>query len=201
MRPGIVGHAVRATYTLACAGADEVEALARAVAREQTLEVPEGVASLDTERRFLGRVVSVGPSGAGRYRAIIDYPAEAVGAGAAQLLNVVYGNVSLLGGVRLSEVTLPAGRAVHSGLSGPRHGIPGIRSAVRASDDRPLVCVAIKPMGLTAAALARLAERLARAGVDLVKDDHGLTDQSEAPFSRRLELVSEAVATVQTRSL
>jgi len=164
------------------------------VAREETLEVPEGVAPPTIEQRFLGRVVSVTPAGDGRYAAIIDYPVEALREGPAQLLNVLYGNISLLGGVRLIDVALPADRPVVAGLSGPRHGIGGIRAAAQAREGRALVCVAIKPMGLTADELARLAERLVRSGVDLVKDDHGLTDQGPAPFALRLGRVSEAVA-------
>jgi ribulose-bisphosphate carboxylase large chain len=77
---------------------------------------------------------------------------------------------------------------------GPRFGIRGLR--MLCGDDavgRPLLCGALKPLGFSPAALADLAYRLARGGVDIVKDDHGLADQSPAPFDRRIEACQGAV--------
>jgi len=41
--------------------------------------------------------------------------------------------------------------------------------------------------------LARLAYAFARAGIDVIKDDHGIADQPAAPFDRRVPAVQAAV--------
>jgi ribulose-bisphosphate carboxylase large chain len=48
-------------------------------------------------------------------------------------------------------------------------------------------------MGLSPAALADLAYRLALGGIDLIKDDHGLADQPFCPFDERVRRCAEAV--------
>ena len=58
---------------------------------------------------------------------------------------------------------------------------------------RPLLCTALKPLGLSAPQLAQLTYGFARAGVDLIKDDHSLVDQTSAPFAERVERCQEAV--------
>ena len=49
-------------------------------------------------------------------------------------------------------------------------------------------------MGLSAVDLADLAYQLALGGVDIIKEDHGLTDQPFAPFAERVPRCAEAVA-------
>jgi ribulose-bisphosphate carboxylase large chain len=49
-------------------------------------------------------------------------------------------------------------------------------------------------MGLSAANFGVLAGKLARAGVDIIKDDHGLSNQVFAPFRERVRLSAAAVA-------
>ena len=181
---------------------------ARAIAREQTVEVPPGVGGEGVEARMLGRVEAVERAPAGgwdvpracsgrhrrpspRYDARIAYPVEATGTELTQLLNVVYGNVSFMRGARVVDLTLPA--EILSALPGPRFGIDGIR-ALTGVARRPLLATAIKPMGLSTAELAGIAAAFARGGVDIVKDDHGLADQPAAPFAERVATVAEAVA-------
>jgi ribulose-bisphosphate carboxylase large chain len=54
-------------------------------------------------------------------------------------------------------------------------------------------------MGLTVAQLAKLASVLALAGIDIIKDDHGLADQDFAPFVMRVRAVQAAIdAAAQT---
>lgn len=123
----------------------------------------------------------------------IAYPLASTGTELTQILNVVYGNVSLMNGVRVVDLALPS--EILNALPGPRFGIDGVR-ALTGATKRPLVGSAIKPLGLPPAQLARLAAAFARAGVDVVKDDHGLTDQPSAPFAERVAAVGEAVANV-----
>ncbi len=185
---------VRAVYRLAPLGGDDVAsftARALALARESTLEVPVGVASASIEGGLLGRVIGVEPDADGAATARIDYPAAVLDGSLPQLLNVLHGNVSLLPGVRLVDATLP--ESVLEAFAGPRFGIGGIRDRLDAHD-RPLVAVALKPVGLQTSELAELAAAFARAGVDVIKDDHGVTDQAPSRFSDRVGAVAKAVA-------
>ena len=181
--------------------------LARAIAREQTVEVPPGVGGEALEARMLGRVESVEPvtaTGWGlprpapdrdetpRFHVQIAYPIAATGTELTQILNVVYGNVSLMDSVRVVDLKLPD--EILNALPGPRFGIGGIR-ALTGATGRLLVGAAIKPLGLSSTGLARLAATFARARVDVIKDDHGLTDQPAAPFAYRVAFVADAVAT------
>jgi ribulose-bisphosphate carboxylase large chain len=65
--------------------------------------------------------------------------------------------------------------------------------------DRALTCAALKPQGLSAARLAELCATLAQAGIDVIKDDHGLADQAYAPFVQRVALCQQAVERAQAR--
>jgi ribulose-bisphosphate carboxylase large chain len=77
-------------------------------------------------------------------------------------------------------------------LPGPRAGIAGLR-AIAGVTGRPLVATALKPMGLRPAQLAGLCATFARAGIDLVKDDHGLADHPFCPFEARVEACLRAI--------
>ena len=161
------------------------------MAREQTLEVPEGVAPPEVEARLLGRVEALEPA-AGGAEATISFASRVAGDSLPQLLNAVAGNVTLMRGVRLVDVRVPARLAAD--LGGPRHGIEGLRRLVDAPAHRPLVAAALKPVGLDTDGLVSLARAFTRAGVDVVKDDHGLWDPAEAPFLERVPRIAEAVA-------
>lgn len=191
-----VGHGHRwitATYEVA-AGADEIEAVARALATEQSVEMPLGAI---TDQRVLdevvGRVGDIAELGPGLFRVELALAAETVGDDAVQLANMVFGNCSLQDEVRLVELELPA--PLLATFTGPRVGIDGLRArcAVPAGVRRALTCTAVKPQGLPPAALAELCGRFARAGLDLIKDDHGMADQPAAPFRQRVEACQRAV--------
>ena len=190
----MASRGITVTYRLGCDSEAEATDLARAIAREQTVEVPPGVGGDALQARVIGKVLGVAPAprqNAGRFHVRIGYPLEATGTELTQILNVVYGNVSLMGGVRVVDLDLSP--AVLDALPGPRFGVGGIRTLVGAAT-RPMVCAAIKPLGLSRAELAGLAAAFARAGVDFVKDDHGLAEQPAAPFAERVEVVADAVA-------
>ena len=173
-----------------------VRARAEAVARESTLEVPEGVAPDDIEARLLGRVESLELAGDGSVHAVLTHTTDILDGGLPQLLNVIHGNISMLPGVRLVDAELPDD--VLSAFPGPRFGVAGLRERV-GEPTRPLVASALKPVGLGPAELARQASAMARAGLDVIKDDHSLADQRSAPFLDRVRAVAEAVATENAR--
>ncbi|MBX9925043.1 MAG: ribulose 1,5-bisphosphate carboxylase [Hyphomicrobiaceae bacterium] len=138
----------------------------------------------------IGRVEGVTAIGDGRFEARIALAVETTGAEPGQLLNMLFGNASILEDVELAAVELPP--ALLAAFSGPRYGSTGLKARVGASG-RALTCSALKPLGMSAVALAGLASKLARGGLDYIKDDHGLADQRSAPFAERVPAVAAAV--------
>ncbi len=180
---------LRATYHLKSDSKADASAKARDIAREQTVEVPEDTAP-EVEARLVGRIDSLEPDGEGRWRAVIAYDPVIVGGDVTELFNLLFGNISMKPAVRLIDLAFP--ESMLQSLPGPRFGISGIRDIVGAPA-RPIVCTATKPLGLDARALAGLCYRFARAGADIVKDDHNLADQPSAPFRERVARCQEAV--------
>src|SRR2546429_3047031 len=107
-----------------------------------------------------------------------------------QLLNLLFGNISLQSGVVVASIEWPL--ELLAALGGPRHGIAGLRELTGAPR-RALLCTALKPLGVSATQLAERAYRFALAGIDLVKDDHSLSDQPPAPFRERVQRCQDAV--------
>lgn len=178
---------------------DEADArrVADAVRVEQTIEFPLDLVSDAAIRDgVVGQVIEVDPApedpalGA-RTDVVVRYVEGVAGGGLPQLLNVVWGNVSLLPGIRVESVELSA--SMLAGFAGPRFGVRGLRELL-GIPERPLLATATKPMGSTSQELAALAGACARAGLDLVKDDHGLADQ---PWAPQRERVLRSIAAVQ----
>ncbi len=187
-----------ARYRMRLEAGESAELRARQLAREQTLEAVEGIVAPEIEARAVGRVERLVDLGDGRVDAEICYPVAVAGGELPQLLNLLYGNVSLWPGIRLEEVTWPD--ALLDALPGPAHGAAGLRALCGAPAGRPLVAAVLKPIGLPARDLARLAAECALGGLDLVKDDHSLADQEWAPFRERVHLVAEHVARANRRT-
>ena len=189
--PVVVTYAVRASR-------DAIDARADALLLEQTVELPRSALhDAGARGRAVGRVARIDPLSSGAYRVTLEQPAATVGDDPAQLLNVLFGNSSLQPDIELEDVALPAG--LLRVLGGPRFGIAGIRGAAGVGQ-RALTCTALKPMGLPVERLAALAATFARAGIDLVKDDHGLADQAFAPFEPRVRACQAAVNEVSART-
>jgi ribulose-bisphosphate carboxylase large chain len=108
-----------------------------------------------------------------------------------QLFNLLFGNISMQHGVRLVDVRLPD--VLLDRWPGPAFGIAGLRELCGVLD-RPLLCAAAKPIGLSSAALAKVCYDFAAGGADIIKDDHGLSSQEAAPFGERVARCQEAVA-------
>jgi ribulose-bisphosphate carboxylase large chain len=184
---------LRVTYRLDVP-ALQAEARAAAVALEQTVEVPRAaVRDAVVEDEVMGRVESVAPDPEGGHLATLAYPVATTSLDPAQLLNVIFGNSSLHADVQCIDVDPPA--SVLAALGGPRFGVAGLRR-VAGVRGRPLTCTAVKPMGLSSSALAGLAATFARAGIDVIKDDHGLADQPFHPFEERVRACLAALERV-----
>jgi ribulose-bisphosphate carboxylase large chain len=131
------------------------------------------------------------PDNKNSYLATISYADETAAGEFTQFLNVVFGNISMKFGIQVADV-LPS-EAIGKLLPGPQFGIQGIRQQLNIPK-RPLLFTALKPMGLSAADLADLAGQFVHAGIDIVKDDHGLSDQVFSPFEERVQRCAAAVA-------
>ncbi len=171
---------------------EESEARARDICLEQTVEFPPDlVERADIREQVFGRLAAFEPAGEETFAATIEFPIEAAGGELTQLLNVLFGNISLKPGLRLERFDLP--QSLSKVFRGPRFGRQGLRELLGVVD-RPLLSTAIKPMGFSAAELGELTYRFALGGIDLIKDDHGLADQPFCPFAERVARCGEAVA-------
>jgi len=167
------------------------EERAQAVAIEQTVEVPRPVVrSSFFEKEVMGSVERLERDPSGGWRATIAYPTRSTALDPAQVVNVIFGNSSLHRDVRCLD--LDPSEELASVLKGPRFGIEGLREATGAPR-RPLSCTAIKPMGLSTEELASLCGTFAHAGIDVIKDDHGLADQTWSAFEERVAACVAAV--------
>ena len=190
---------ITATYRLNISARESLRR-AEQLALEQSVEMP---AASVIDRRVLdqiaARVENVATDRDGTPITRLAISAETVGDDAGQLMNILFGNCSLQDDVELIDVELPAELARL--WSGPNHGIDGVRAQTRAAD-RPLTCTALKPIGSTPQALARMCTVFASAGIDVIKDDHGWANQRSAPFAERVRICQAAVdrANAQRRS-
>jgi ribulose-bisphosphate carboxylase large chain len=171
--------------------AASIEARAQTIAVEQSVEMPlSAIAEPEVLRDVVGVVESIEDCGDGNYDVQIGLAIATTGLEAGQLLNMVYGNTSLHEDVLLLDVEVPP--EIAAAFGGPRHGIEGLRGRVHAYG-RALTCSALKPQGVTPARLAELAQQFANGGIDFIKDDHGLADQTYSPFADRVAAIAPAV--------
>jgi ribulose-bisphosphate carboxylase large chain len=180
-----------ASYLLTCAERD-VAARAAAIASEQSVECPlEAIAEQRILDEIVAHVTAIEPAGSGRFRVDVAIAAQTIGANPVQFVNMVFGNASLWDDVAFVGLDLPDD--VLALFPGPRHGSAGIRRLL-AARERPLTCAAMKPQGLHVAELAALCRTFALAGVDVIKDDHGIDDQTYSPFAERVRACQAAIA-------
>ncbi len=176
----------RAVYRLKHGLAESGE-LARAIAIEQTVEIPDAIIPQEIRERFVGRVESV-EEAEGHCLAAVSYAPE-LAEDLFCLLSVAFGNASLYPGVRLMD--LEPSRALLDSLRGPSHGIEGLRRRAGVLG-RPLLATALKPRGSSHEELAETAFAFARGGGDIVKDDQNLVDSFEV-FRERVLASAAAV--------
>ena len=181
---------IRATYRITAAES-ESQARAQALAAEQSVEMPVG--AIDDPRvltEVLAKVEEIRPH-ASHFDVVLGIAAATTGAEASQLVNMLFGNCSLQPEVELVDVEFPEG--YERAFPGPRYGVEGIRGMTGVAG-RPLTCTALKPQGSSVEHLANLARTFALAGIDIIKDDHGIADQAYAPFAARVPAVQRAIA-------
>jgi ribulose-bisphosphate carboxylase large chain len=182
---------------------DETSARANAgdICTEQTVEFPVRCLPPGAiPEEILGRIESFSKDSsvsAEAWIAKISYAVEIAAGEFTQLLNVVFGNISIKRGIQV--LAIDPGKTFDTLLPGPRFGVKGLRDMLGIRS-RPLVFSAIKPMGISAKDMAAMAYQFALGGVDLIKDDHGLSNQSFAPFEERVKRCSDAVTEANAKT-
>jgi ribulose-bisphosphate carboxylase large chain len=119
----------------------------------------------------LAKVEEIRPH-AGEFDVVLGIAPATTGNEAAQLVNMLFGNCSLQPEVELVDVRIS--RGLREVVPGPRFGIEGIRSSRRRGPAAHLH--GAEAPGLAAEQLAKLARTFALAGIDVIKDDHGIAE-------------------------
>jgi ribulose-bisphosphate carboxylase large chain len=178
------------TYHVRCDAA-LIEARAKGIAVEQSVEMPlEAIDDPAVLADIVGQVEDIADLGDGRFAVRIGLAVATVGRDAGQLLNMLFGNTSLHEDIVLADVDVTPLRPL---FPGPRHGIPALRQRLGVTG-RAFTGSALKPQGLPPERLGDLAERFALGGLDFVKDDHGLADQSYSRFADRVTACAAGIA-------
>ncbi len=191
------GERYQVVYSIVGDG-DSVPVIARQIAVEQTVEFPEDLLPLgDIPESIVGQVESITEISPRKWQAVISYAIESAGFELTQLLNNVFGNMSLHPGIRLEKLSLSP--KLLSCFRGPRYGQSGLRTLLGVHD-RPLLSTALKPMGLSPSQLGSLAYEFAMGGIDMIKDDHGLANQPFSAWVERVQYATEAIAKANAKT-
>ena len=152
-----------------------------------------------TDVRELGEVTPSLPSRTRpeRVRAaevVVQFPMENIGTDLATLHTTVAGNLfELVGlfGCRLQELTLPD--EFIEAHPGPAFGVEGTRKLIGGSDGA-FVGTIVKPnVGLSEPEFRSVVRELARASIDLIKDDELMTDPGYLPLETRVRVAMEEI--------
>lgn len=169
---------------------EKARELAEHICYEQTVEFPgDLIPDGEIKDQIVGRIEHIERIDKYRSVANISFAVEITGFEFTQFLNNLFGNISILPGIRIININIPESLSRIS--KGPRFGKSGIRDLFQT--DRPLICTALKPLGLSNDELADQAYQFAAGGIDLIKDDHGICNQGFSPFRERLIKCTDAV--------
>lgn len=188
------------TYRITPDDSRPVEAHAKDICIEETVEIPEdSIPQGHWDAGIVGRIESITarPGTPADYDAVISYRTDIANDAIPNLLNVLFGNISIRRGIKIIDVQFTDAQLAAFG--GPRFGIDGIRAALDVHG-RPLATTAIKPLGLDAKALAAMCGGYARGGLDVIKDDHGLIDQHFHPFEERVARIQDEIRAANAKT-
>ena len=159
--------------------------IAKDICVEQTVEFPEELINDEfIKKNIIGKIESFEKIDEGTFSADISFAVETSSYEFTQFINVIFGNISLKPGIKIEKIILPEDYIKL--FKGPRFGINGIRKILNIYD-RPLVASAIKPMGMNTKEFSNLAYLFAKGGINIIKDDHGLSNQSFSLYKDRVK--------------
>lgn len=176
------------TYQVQAHSKSEAQQIAEQICVEQTVEIPLQTLS-ENALQYVGTLKGLTNEKENNWHADIEYNKRLIGEDITQFINVLFGNSSLQPGIRVLNIE----DTVLSELThGPAFGIHGIRKLLNVRK-RALSCTALKPVGLHTSELAERAYLFSSGGIDIIKDDHGLTNQESSPFRARIAACVRAV--------
>jgi ribulose-bisphosphate carboxylase large chain len=124
----------------------------------------------------------------------VEFPMENVGTDLATLQTAVAGNLFELGQLyacRLQDIGLP--EEFVAAHPGPAFGIPGTRRLI-GDVEGVMIGTIVKPnVGLQEDQFRHVVRELARASIDLIKDDELMTDPGYLPLERRIAVATEEI--------
>lgn len=183
-------------YQLSATTEKEALAVAETIRVEQTVEMPLS-ALPEVGKRSLGRIESFTKSSSqNRWNVQISYPSLLSDGSITQQVNLLFGNISLLPGILITDCS---DSFFDTLFAGPAHGISGIRELLK-KPKGAISSTALKPVGLSSEELAERALHFAMSGMDLIKDDHGITNQKSSPLEERIKKCSRAVRDGEQKS-
>jgi len=177
------------TYHITGESLSQAEDKAQKLCVEQTVEMPLKAVPEKIQTGYLSSINTLTQIDEHRFELIVKCPLQSAGTEISQLINIIYGNISLTPGVKLVTVDW---NNLTDVLSGPSFGVEGIRQMLSIRG-RALSCTALKPIGLSTDELADLCYKFAVSGIDIIKDDHGLSNQASSPFEERVKACCRAV--------
>lgn len=163
--------------------------MAHSIRTEQTVEMPLNAVPRSAQQSIAELVSILETDEKNIWEIKLSFPLSVIDGDITQLINVLFGNISLLPGIKIVDGDDHLFSGMHRG---PAFGIDGIRSLLRGKMGA-ISCTALKPIGLTEKELAELAFSFSKAGIDIIKDDHGLTNQSTATFKSRVTSCVDAI--------
>ncbi|MFC1595882.1 RuBisCO large subunit C-terminal-like domain-containing protein [Candidatus Margulisiibacteriota bacterium] len=184
-------------YHLQCSG-QEANQLARRIAVEQTVEMPEHLVTDPwIKDNIIGDIVSVTEIGPNCFEFQAQYHADITVYQLPQFLNLLFGNISMLTGIKLAQIEFPP--QFLDQFQGPRLGVEGLRKQSGVLD-RPLIATALKPLGSAPETLAEICYQFALGGMDIIKDDHSLSNQSFCTFKDRVSACMQAIRKAESET-
>ncbi len=175
-------------YQVQAESEKEAHQISTALAIEQSVEMP--IETVPSHLKInIGSVETVSLIDDTSWKTEIQYSTSLVDGDPTQFLNILFGNSSLQPGVKVLDIDREYLPQI---CNGPVHGIEQFRKKMGV-EKRPLSCTALKPIGLKPGELAERAYQFTRGGIDMIKDDHGIANQSSANFKARVQSVVRAV--------
>ncbi len=187
-------------YQITTQQGQDIEQIANDIAIEQTVEVPKDcIPKGHFTQGIIGQVERIESlvDSSNIFSVSISFRSDITDYSVPQLLNVLYGNISLKNSIVIKDINLSA--SLHKAFDGPNYGILGLRELLGVFN-RPLAATALKPMGLSIDELAQSAISFVKGGVDIIKDDHSIANQSFHPFKERVSRCQEAITQVNDKT-
>ncbi|MFO7847475.1 MAG: RuBisCO large subunit C-terminal-like domain-containing protein [Balneolaceae bacterium] len=175
-------------YQIEASDPDDAQFKATQISIEQSVEMPPDVVPASSIHN-IAEVQNLEQVDDHYWNVTIHFNTHLVDGDPTQFINVLFGNISLQPWCKLIDAD---SNYISGLLNGPYFGIKGIRQLVKVQK-RALSCAVIKPIGSSAVELAEMAFQFTQGGIDIIKDDHGLTNQKSAPFEDRVKRCLEAI--------